>query len=128
MVACPICQKPVREPHINRHIDSECQNFIEEPSPPPTQANGTKSKGSKAATFFTPAAKRNISFREEAYESGSSPIVQKQYARTQHSAAKPPSSTAPAPTTGAKRPLEVDDDVPSHEARTAEPSLSLIHI
>ncbi|KAK3677789.1 DNA-dependent ATPase mgs1 [Recurvomyces mirabilis] len=123
MVACPICQKPVKEAAINRHIDSECQNYLEEPSPPPTQANVTKSKGSKAATFFTPAAKRNVSFRDEAYESGSSPIVQKQYANTQQPAAKPPSSTAPAPTTSVKRPLESHNDVSNHDKHTAEPSL-----
>ncbi|SMQ52562.1 unnamed protein product [Zymoseptoria tritici ST99CH_3D7] len=71
MVACPICNKPVKEADINRHIDSECKNFIDEPSPPATQgtqsqANGAKAKSAlskPASGFFTPAPKRNVSFR-----------------------------------------------------------------
>jgi putative ATPase len=84
MVACPICDKPVKEVDINRHIDSECRLFFDEPSPPGTQANGTKSKnaGAKPASgFFTPAPKRNVSFRSDEV---SSPAV------TLSSTQKPP--------------------------------------
>lgn len=63
MVACPICQKPVKESDINRHIDSSCQSFIDDPSLPPPPTQGKSS--SKAAGFFTPAPKRNVSFKAE---------------------------------------------------------------
>lgn len=67
MVACPICLETVKEADINRHIDSNCKSFIDDPSlPPPTQANAAKPKNSsKAAGFFTPAAKKNASFKAE---------------------------------------------------------------
>ncbi|KAK5107465.1 hypothetical protein LTR62_001263 [Meristemomyces frigidus] len=120
MVACPICDKPVKEPDINRHIDSNCRKFLEDASPPPppptTHANGTKPK---ASTFFTPAAKRPVSFRDEVYEPVSSPIVQRQYASTQQPALDPPLPTAPIPPNGVKRPLEQeDDDIPDHDTTT----------
>lgn len=114
MVSCPICDKPVKETKINRHLDSECRDYIDEPSPPPTQANGAKNKSSKASSFFTPGSKRSVSFRDEAYESGSSPLVSKQYASTQAppptSALKAPPSTAPALVNGVKRAFEDAED------------------
>lgn len=37
-VDCPICNKPVREADINRHIDSNCTTFIFDPSQTPQPA------------------------------------------------------------------------------------------
>jgi putative ATPase len=55
MVACPICSKPVKSANINQHIDSECQAFIEEPSPERDQEDD----GIPVSSFFTrPAASR----------------------------------------------------------------------
>lgn len=60
----------MKEADINRHIDSDCKSFVDDPSlPPPTQSTGAKSK---AAGFFTPAPKRNASFK---VEDASSPAI-----------------------------------------------------
>lgn len=116
MVACPICEKPVTEADINRHIDSECKAFIEEPSPPPTQGNGGTQKSTKAVNFFTPAAKRNVSFKAEEH---SSPIAG--LAATQIPLSKPllldPPSTAPT-----KRSREEDDTSTSLGEKADPPS------
>ncbi|KAH9818577.1 DNA-dependent ATPase MGS1 [Teratosphaeria destructans] len=109
MVACPICEKPVQELNINRHIDSECKDFTDEPSPISTQPNGgAKQKGSsKAASFFTPAAKRTVGFKESAGPD-SSPVAGGPIS-TQSSFPKPP-STAPIIANGIKRSLEDEQD------------------
>lgn len=117
MVACPICDKPVKESNINIHIDSECKDFIDQPSPPGTQQqNGSKPKPSKAAGFFTPAAKKNLSFKAE---NASSPISG--LSSTQAVPPKPPvatiSSTAPA-----KRSREQDELVDEKQKDAGEPS------
>lgn len=53
MVACPICDKPVKPKDINSHIDSDCQTHIDS-SPPSTQLSGNG-----ASSFFhTPGPKR----------------------------------------------------------------------
>ena len=58
MVQCPICSKPVKSANINQHIDSECQAFIEEPSPERDQEDD----GIPVSSFFTrPAASRDAS-------------------------------------------------------------------
>ncbi|CAN8103894.1 unnamed protein product [Discula destructiva] len=70
MVACPICDRPVKPSAINDHIDSQCKTFLldndastngQRPGPAPSQ-NGpppsTSSKRSAADFFATPAAKR----------------------------------------------------------------------
>ncbi|GAB7359321.1 hypothetical protein MBLNU230_g5972t1 [Neophaeotheca triangularis] len=71
MVSCPVCSKPVKEININRHLDAECRELIDESSPPPTQAppsNATSStqapraKPSAASFFQTP--KRSVSLKE----------------------------------------------------------------
>jgi len=50
MVACPICGKSVKESNINRHIDSECADFVESLSIAPS---------TPVASFFkTPAQKK----------------------------------------------------------------------
>ncbi len=71
MVACPICNNLVKSKDINSHIDSGCESFIDNGSPPPlTQVNGnlsqrpvTSQKTSlPVSSFFqTPAAKRTLS-------------------------------------------------------------------
>ncbi|KAK5122474.1 hypothetical protein LTR85_004058 [Meristemomyces frigidus] len=109
MVACPICDKPVKEANINRHIDSECQESLDEPTPPPTQANGAKAKTSRAATFFTPASKKTVSFKDDHGGPESSPIVSGGFASTQTPSLKPPASTAPTPTNGIKRALQQEE-------------------
>jgi putative ATPase len=55
MVECPICAKPVKSANINQHIDSECQDFIEDPSHEPGQEDGASSVSS---FFQRPAASR----------------------------------------------------------------------
>ncbi|KAM0721865.1 hypothetical protein Q7P37_002790 [Cladosporium fusiforme] len=106
MVQCPICDKPVRETNINRHLDSECKAFIDEPSPPPqTQAKP------KTSTFFsTPASKRSVSFREP--HAGSSPLPNGFSNTQQTPSAKPPlpPSFSTQPVNGTKRSAS-DEDV-----------------
>ncbi|MCJ1416623.1 hypothetical protein MMC32_002961 [Xylographa parallela] len=64
MVSCPICGKPVKESNINRHIDSECLEFIESTSPPATQQNGADRKALPVASFFrTPSSKSTPSIQ-----------------------------------------------------------------
>ena len=55
MVTCPICDKPVKEVNINRHIDSGC---VDLPSPPPSQNQSSFPKSSQAQNFFKTPAKR----------------------------------------------------------------------
>lgn len=104
MVSCPICDKPVKEANINRHLDSECKSFIDEPSPPPTQAK------SKTSTFFqTPAAKRTASSRNA--DVVSSPLANGFSSTQQTPSAKPqaPPPFATQPVSGVKRAAESDD-------------------
>lgn len=103
MVRCPICDKPVKESNINRHLDSDCCDFIDEPSPPPTQPK------SKSATFFsTPAAKRSVGFKDP--PSSSSPL-QNGFSQAQQpisaKSALPAFSTQPV--NGTKRPAPDED-------------------
>lgn len=59
MVDCPICSKPVRESNINRHIDSNCTEFIDSTPPSTAQQNGADRKSAPVASFFkTPASKK----------------------------------------------------------------------
>lgn len=108
MVSCPICERPVREVDINRHIDSNCESFIEEPAPPATQANGTQSKSSKAAAFFTPATKRTVSFKDEVASSSPSYPGSGGGGGQQAHLFKPPPSTAPV--NGVKRSAEQQEE------------------
>lgn len=60
MVACPICEKTVKDVDINRHIDSDCQLYFERPTPPTSQTTLPKdNRSAKAVSFFTPSAKRH---------------------------------------------------------------------
>lgn len=122
MVACPICNKPVKEASINSHIDSECRDYLDEPTPPPTQTSGAKAKTKNASAFFTPASKKTVSFKDEHAGPESSPIVSRGFSGTQKPALKRPPSTAPgpapgpAPTNAAKRPLQ--DEEPAVDTET----------
>lgn len=58
-VDCPICSKPVKELNINRHIDSNCESFVDD-SPPPTQQNAAPKPTQVTSFFQTPAAKRTL--------------------------------------------------------------------
>ncbi|OBT56638.1 hypothetical protein VE04_03067 [Pseudogymnoascus sp. 24MN13] len=55
MVACPICDKPVKPKDINSHIDSNCETHID--STPPS----TQQAGNGLSNFFqTPGPKRSL--------------------------------------------------------------------
>ena len=115
MVACPICDQPVKESFINIHIDSECRDHIDEGAPSSaTQPNASRPQTTKAASFFTPAAKRTVSFKDEGL--GSSPFTS-----TQILSARPPPSTAPAPVIGIKRPAEQQEERPTSKDGNDEP-------
>lgn len=117
MVACPICDKPVKETDINRHLDSDCQSYVEEPSPPPTAQ--TQSKSKTASFFSTPAAKRSSSFKEP--HAGSSPIVNGHSSTQQTLSARPlpPPSFSTQIANGTKRPTS-DDDRPIPQEQKAK--------
>ena len=51
MVACPICGKPVKEIHINSHIDSGCDDHIDNPPADPNVNTKTQ-----ASSFFQSTA------------------------------------------------------------------------
>lgn len=100
MVACPICEKPVREANINRHIDSECSEYVDDGAPPAaTQLTGGGVGGGKTKGFFTPAAKpkKRDGLGGKEYEPSSTPM-------------KPPPSTAPTPVNGVKRAAEEQNE------------------
>ena len=61
MVTCPICDKPVKEVNINRHIDSGC---VDLPSPPPSQSQSSFPKASQAQNFFKTPAKKVLEAAE----------------------------------------------------------------
>jgi putative ATPase len=71
MVSCPICGKPVSSLKINDHIDSDCQQFIEEP----TSSSGDHSPSQKAPVpaFFQPSSTRKSSAQRE-FVSDASPL------------------------------------------------------
>ena len=122
MVSCPVCNKDVKEAEINRHLDSNCESFLDEPAAPPaTQINGTQAKTSKAA-FFTPASKRSVSFRDEGSKispaqsgTGSAP------GGVLNTLLKPPPSTAPAPVNGVKRPADQHEENTTSADESHEP-------
>jgi len=114
MVSCPICYKSVKAGDINRHLDSDCLSFLDQPAPPSnTQPNGTQAKPFKAASFFTPSTQKTVSFKEE---DGSSPMATSAHrgfssTQPQTPSARPPTSTASAPVHGVKRSAEnLQDD------------------
>ena len=119
MVACPICDKPVKEANINRHIDTECQSFVDEPTPPPTQAAGDKTKAAKAANFFqTPAAKRTASFKTPSTQVDSSASHHGAFTSTQTPMSKPP-TLATQPVSGVKRERDEEPQAVSGDEKPA---------
>ncbi|KIM97190.1 hypothetical protein OIDMADRAFT_168945 [Oidiodendron maius Zn] len=58
MVECPICTKPVKSAHINQHIDSGCENFIEDHPPESDELGGASSVSSVSSFFHRPTANR----------------------------------------------------------------------
>lgn len=51
--ACPICEKPIAEKHINAHLDSGCQEFIEDGSSQQrSQPTATQTPAKSVANFF----------------------------------------------------------------------------
>lgn len=116
MVACPICQKGVKEVDINRHIDSGCASYLDDAgaAPPATQAGGVRGDGVKSKKeFFTPASKRNVSFKDEDTTSASSPLAN-------GSALNAPPSTAPV--TGTKRAAAEQDEHATSGDERAQPA------
>lgn len=64
MVECPICSKQVQSVKINDHIDSQCQDFVIDPTPsspiPASQNPFFSSQKRPASSFFqTPTAKKH---------------------------------------------------------------------
>ncbi|PYH73547.1 ssDNA-dependent ATPase MGS1 [Aspergillus vadensis CBS 113365] len=53
MVSCPICSQSVSSLKINDHIDSDCQNFIEEPS---SSGETPATQKAPVPSFFQPAS------------------------------------------------------------------------
>ncbi|RMY83387.1 hypothetical protein D0862_11718 [Hortaea werneckii] len=146
MVSCPICDKPVRELNINRHIDSECRDFIDEPTPPAappaaTQGNSSNNHGGlkgkkkekrerqekeeKAKTFFTPASKKGVSFKDENGDWGSSPSGHMGASTYPPQFNAPPSTAPVAISGGTKRHILKEETLPesSETAPQAPPSL-----
>ncbi|KAI6913626.1 hypothetical protein D0869_08464 [Hortaea werneckii] len=146
MVSCPICDKPVRELNINRHIDSECKDFTDEPTPPAappaaTQGNSSNNHGGlkgkkkekrerqekeeKAKTFFTPASKKGVSFKDESGNLGSSPSGLGGASTYPPQFNAPPSTATVATSGGTKRQILKEDTPPekSGTAPQAPPSL-----
>ncbi|KAF2480696.1 DNA polymerase III, clamp loader complex, gamma/delta/delta subunit [Neohortaea acidophila] len=101
MVACPICEKPVKESDINRHIDSECRDYIDQPAALPSSTQSKLATSKPTAAFFTPAPKRNVGFRDDGANIASSPSVNGS-TNTQTAATQQPSS----PANGVKRSAE----------------------
>ncbi|RAK97636.1 ssDNA-dependent ATPase MGS1 [Aspergillus ibericus CBS 121593] len=58
MVSCPICSQPVSSLKINDHIDSDCQNFIEEPS---SSGETPATQKAQVPSFFQPTSARKAS-------------------------------------------------------------------
>ncbi|KAL4798675.1 DNA polymerase III, clamp loader complex, gamma/delta/delta subunit [Aspergillus venezuelensis] len=61
MVSCPICGKSVSSLKINDHIDSDCQQFIEEPTPTSSAADPSPSQKAQVPAFFQPSSTRKAS-------------------------------------------------------------------
>ena len=63
MVSCPICANSVPSLKINDHIDSGCQSFVEESSPPSTapSTDPEPSQKPQVPSFFQPTSARKAS-------------------------------------------------------------------
>ncbi|KAE8158311.1 DNA polymerase III, clamp loader complex, gamma/delta/delta subunit [Aspergillus tamarii] len=69
MVSCPICGNSVSSLKINDHIDSNCQNFIDEP----TSSTGdlTSSQKAQVPSFFQPTSARKASAQPNSHPDSS---------------------------------------------------------
>lgn len=67
MVACPLCNKDVKESLINEHIDSGCQTHLIEQNDTPNPQ--------KTHSFFTPAARKPAASNARNGNPASSPIA-----------------------------------------------------
>ncbi|KAL9099307.1 MAG: hypothetical protein Q9163_005175 [Psora crenata] len=115
MVACPICDKPVKEANINSHIDSGCDSHIDVPPVEPDSSNG---KPQVVASFFRPSSStRKEPQTPPTNQSGSSPskgpvilgagpIGDKPFSPTTRNYQRSPPSAPPPATSGPlRRPL-----------------------
>lgn len=57
IVACPICNKPVKSSNINSHLDLNCEKLIEEPE---SATQPSTEKRSKSVNFFNNASTQGI--------------------------------------------------------------------
>ncbi|KAL6234836.1 hypothetical protein BDW75DRAFT_157140 [Aspergillus navahoensis] len=71
MVSCPICSKSVSSLKINDHIDSDCQQFIEEPTS--SSSDPSPSQKAPVPAFFQPSSTRKASTQRDA-RSDASPL------------------------------------------------------
>ncbi|KAL2866592.1 ssDNA-dependent ATPase MGS1 [Aspergillus lucknowensis] len=71
MVLCPICGKAVSSLKINDHIDSDCQQFIEEPTL--SSSHPSPSQNTPVPAFFQPSSTRKASAQRDG-PSDSSPL------------------------------------------------------
>uniref|UniRef100_A0A0B7K1L4 UBZ4-type domain-containing protein n=1 Tax=Bionectria ochroleuca TaxID=29856 RepID=A0A0B7K1L4_BIOOC len=131
-VACPICNKPVKQQDINSHLDSDCTKFVvEKGSSPPEHSQNSSSQTAqkrKPSSFFsTPAPKR-----QNADGKALTPLVNgtiQAFTSKKRTYDEGPGSTSPTPgpAPGAKSqaPAEVgDENAPrvKEEERTAKKS------
>ena len=116
MVSCPICERPVKEVDINRHIDSECQLHLDDPDAPnaPPAATQTQTQTqtqpwrSKAAAYFKSTTKKAASLRDGGSSVASSPLANGDGPHRQSQIWPGP---VPAPVNGVKRTVETRDGV-----------------
>ncbi|KAL4762948.1 ssDNA-dependent ATPase MGS1 [Aspergillus foveolatus] len=82
MVSCPICSKPVSSLKINDHIDSDCQQFIEEPTS--SSSDPSPSQKAPVPAFFQPSSTKKASTKRDTHSvasplrnpSGKRPVTQ----------------------------------------------------
>ncbi|GAB1192260.1 hypothetical protein APSETT444_001449 [Aspergillus pseudonomiae] len=69
MVSCPICGNSVSSLKINDHIDSNCQNFIDEPTS--NTGDLTSSQKAEVPSFFQPTSARKASAQPNSHPDSS---------------------------------------------------------
>ncbi|KAL9067573.1 MAG: hypothetical protein Q9161_006762 [Pseudevernia consocians] len=115
MVDCPICGKHVKEAHINSHIDSGCESFVDEQNAAETPKDGTP----QVASFFrTPSSKKPASAAPSTkavkQESSSFSNGTEQALSTQTSNKR----SAPSPSPTSTPSLDLEDDSRSSQIPT----------
>ncbi|KAM3082655.1 DNA-dependent ATPase mgs1 [Clarireedia jacksonii] len=76
MVACPICEKPVKPKDINNHIDSGCSPPLTQPISISSQKPPSTQKPPVSSFFSTPAAKKAASYPTPKVEPSPTPTFQ----------------------------------------------------